>query len=223
MFQEVLGNTNFVDGAYWTLTLEMVFYASMLALLVVRQLHRVEFLVLAWVLIPLFFSQWGIPGFIDASHTWRSLLMVGYSHYFGAGILIYRLRNDRVTIFRSLLLTGCLAIPLLTIPAPENWISLLGMVVFILAAYQVLPPLRAKILLFLGSISYPLYLLHQNIGYAIIHYLSQNLGVNSNLAILAAIATIVVGATAVARLIEQPSLRFLRRLYNQKLRPLILH
>ena len=77
MFQEVLGNANFVDGAYWTLTLEMVFYASMLALLVVRQLHRVEFLVLAWVLMPLFFSQWGIPAFIDNSHTWRSLLMVG--------------------------------------------------------------------------------------------------------------------------------------------------
>jgi len=47
MFQEVLGNANFVDGAYWTLTLEMAFYASMLALLLVQQLHRVEFLVLA--------------------------------------------------------------------------------------------------------------------------------------------------------------------------------
>jgi peptidoglycan/LPS O-acetylase OafA/YrhL len=221
MFQEVLGNANFVDGAYWTLTLEMVFYVSMLVLLVVRQLHRVEFLVLAWLLMPLFFSQWGIPGFIDTSHTWRSLLMVGYSHYFGAGILIYRLRNEKVTVFRSLLLAGCLAVPLLTIPAPENWISLSGMVVFILAAYQALPPLRAKVLLFLGSISYPLYLLHQNVGYAIIRYLNQNLGVNSNLAILAAIASIVAVATAVARLIEQPSLRFLRRLYNQRLRPMI--
>ena len=95
------------------------------------------------------------------------------------------------------------------------------MVVFILAAYQALPPLRAKILLFFGSISYPLYLLHQNVGYAIIRYLNQNLGVNSNVAILAAIATIVAVATAVARLIEQPSLRFLRRLYNQRLRPMI--
>jgi peptidoglycan/LPS O-acetylase OafA/YrhL len=221
MFQEVLGNANFVDGAYWTLTLEMVFYASMLALLVVRQLHRVEFLVLAWVLMPLFFSQWGLPAFIDNSHTWRSLLMVDYSHYFGAGILIHRLRNDRVTVFRSLLLLGCLAVPLLTIPVPENWISLLGMVVFILAAFQVLPPLRAKILLFFGSISYPLYLLHQNVGYAIIRYLSQNLGVNSNVAILAAIASMIAVATAVARLIEQPSLRFLRRFYNQRLRPMI--
>jgi peptidoglycan/LPS O-acetylase OafA/YrhL len=199
----------------------MVFYALMLALLVVRQLHRVEFLVLAWVLMPLFFSQWGIPRFIDNSHAWRSLLMVDYSHYFGAGIMIYRLRNDRVTVFRSLLLIGCLAVPLLTIPAPENWISLLGMAVFILAAFQALPPLRWKVLLFFGSISYPLYLLHQNIGYAIIRYLNQSLGVNSNLAVLAAFATIVLCATAVARLVEQPSLRFLRKLYNQKLRPLI--
>jgi peptidoglycan/LPS O-acetylase OafA/YrhL len=221
MFQEVLGNPNFVDGAYWTLTLEMVFYAFMLVLFATRQLHRVEFLVLAWVLMPLCFSQFGLPEFIDNSHTWRSLLMIGYSHYFGAGIMIYRLRNERVTVFRSLLLAGCLAVPLMTIPAPENWISLLGMFVFILAALRMLPPLRAKVLLFFGSISYPLYLLHQNIGYAIIRYLNQSLGINSNLAILATFALIVLGATAVARLVEQPSLRFLRKLYNQKLRPSI--
>lgn len=222
MFQEVLGNANFVDGAYWTLTLEMVFYASMFALLVFRQLHRVEFLVLAWVLMPLCFSQFGLPECIDSSHTWRSLLMIDYSHYFGAGIMIYRLRNDRVTVFRSLLLAGCLAVPLLTIPAPENWLSLLGMVVFIVAALQAFPPLRWKVLVFLGSISYPLYLLHQNIGYAIIRYLNQSLGINSNLAILAAFAAVVLSAIAVSRLVEQPSLRFLRKLYNQKLRPLII-
>jgi len=190
-------------------------------LFTVRQLHRVEFLVLAWVLMPLFFSQFGLPGFIDSSHAWRSILIINYSHYFGAGIMIYRLRNERVTVFRSLLLAGCLVVPLATIPFPENWISLLGMIVFILAALRVLPPLRTKVLLFFGSISYPLYLLHQNVGYAIIRYLSQNLGINSNLAILAAFATVVLGATAVARLVEQPSLRFLRKLYSQKLRPSI--
>jgi peptidoglycan/LPS O-acetylase OafA/YrhL len=95
------------------------------------------------------------------------------------------------------------------------------MVVFILAACQALPLPRVKILIFFGSISYPLYLLHPNVGYAIIRYLNQSLGVNSNLAILAAIATIIVGATAVALLMEQPSLRFLRKLYHQKLRPMI--
>ncbi|HTY64307.1 MAG TPA: acyltransferase [Acidobacteriota bacterium] len=220
MFQEVLGNANFVDGAYWTLTLEMVFYAFMLVLFTVRQLHRVEFLVLAWVLMPLFFFQFGLPGFINDSHTWRSILMIGYSHYFGAGIMIYRLRNDRVTVFRLLLLACCLAVPLVTIPYPENWISFLGMVLFILAALQVLPPLRAKFLLFFGSISYPLYLLHQNVGYAIIRCLNQVLRINSNVAILAAFAIVVLGATAVTRLVEQPSLRFLRKLYSQNLRPL---
>jgi peptidoglycan/LPS O-acetylase OafA/YrhL len=78
--------------------------------------------------------------------------------------------------------------------------------------------LRNRVLLFLGACSYPLYVVHQNIGFIEIRYL-ENIGLSPLLAIAITAATIVALASVISRWIEVPSNRFLRSLYRRSIAP----
>ena len=72
-------------------------------------------------------------------------------------------------------------------------------------------------LVFLGSISYSLYLIHQNIGYVIINkFYSQ--GLNPYVGIVCAIFISLIIASLMARLIEVPAMRYIRNKYKSSLR-----
>ena len=60
-----------------------------------------------------------------------------------------------------------------------------------------------KVLVWLGGISYPLYLIHQHLGYVVIFHLVE-WGVDPNLAVLMAIALALWAGWAVSRHVERP-------------------
>ena len=72
--------------------------------------------------------------------------------------------------------------------------------------------LSAKPLVFLGSISYALYLIHQFFGYSIMRAFQAN-GQSAILAIGVAIAVSILLATVMTHYIEKPSLHYLRKKY----------
>jgi peptidoglycan/LPS O-acetylase OafA/YrhL len=100
------------------------------------------------------------------------------------------------------------------------WIELAKLiacaVVFSLAVYDRLPMLRWKPVVALGAISYPLYLLHQNIGYIVMGVLHEAAKVPADVAILIAIVVVLALATVVSFAIERPSMHALRRFYLRK-------
>lgn len=75
---------------------------------------------------------------------------------------------------------------------------------------------RKGVLVFIGSISFPLYLLHQNIGYLIIRFMEQH-GLRSEIWIIIPIVAMVALAWLVNNFIEKPfSERLKRLLINNK-------
>ncbi len=70
--------------------------------------------------------------------------------------------------------------------------------------------LASPLLLWLGAISYPLYLVHQNVGYVVIHQLGLA-GVGIEIAVVAATALAVLLAHVLHRHVEDPAQRWLRQ------------
>lgn len=74
--------------------------------------------------------------------------------------------------------------------------------------------LSNPVLLFFGTISYPLYLIHQNIGYVIIRTVAPIIN-SASLAIVAAISVSLVLASLLNFYVERPSRRLIRCGYQR--------
>ncbi len=85
-----------------------------------------------------------------------------------------------------------------------------------LAANERLGLLRHRSFVWLGTISYPLYLLHENIGWSVQLRL-QALGMSTDGTVLVAIAISVALATGMTIWVEQPAMRWIRARYRSRL------
>jgi peptidoglycan/LPS O-acetylase OafA/YrhL len=212
MAQQWFGGTN-VDGVYWTLTVELASYALMLAAYRLRCLDRIE--AMGGIVVIAVFALIVVDqanGFA-LRHYPAPRMLLGSVHLFFAGILLYRLPRHHSP--RAVgLLAFCVMVEAFFNPATVLLVVASGAAIG-LAAFRGIPLLRWRPLLFLGSISYPLYLLHNNIGFTIIRGLYA-LGIEHPLLILGVpIAAAIVLATAVHYAVEEPAQRWMR----DRLRP----
>ena len=161
MLQRLFGVPH-VDEVYWTLTGELAFYALMWLALVTRQLKNIVYWGCTWLVLMVTYALvselFGItlPGAIGNS------LLLEHGHLFFAGILFYQLYKGQASRFAPLLLGACLAMQFVVGSLASGLIvaSFFGLFCLLLKGWLnilVVPPL-----LFLGSISYSHYLLHQN-------------------------------------------------------------
>lgn len=75
--------------------------------------------------------------------------------------------------------------------------------------------LGSKPLLWLGRISYPLYLLHQNLGYAMLLQLKAA-GIGINIAMLLVIALMLAAATLLHHAVERPAMNAIRQRWKKR-------
>ena len=208
-----------VDSVYWTLEVELLFYCGMFALYRLRCLNKIHLVLLGLLAFRLIYfildRAWGI----ELSWTLSHLLILKFIPWFALGISIYLFisRNGKegwkqsgLTAFSSilcLLIVDSLFLALLA--------TALATTVFLAASGRA-SLLRHGVLVWLGSISYPLYLLHENIGWSLLLQL-QSRGIPADLAILMVIAVSLLMATALTYLIEQPAMRWIRNRYRTHL------
>lgn len=86
-----------------------------------------------------------------------------------------------------------------------------------LAASRQMTFLRWGGLVWLGEISYTLYLLHENIGWAILLQF-KTFGFNTDFGIAAVTVLVLAMASLLTRYVEQPAMRWIRGCYRQRLR-----
>lgn len=218
MFQEFL-HVKHVDNVYWTLQVELLFYLIMLAFFRFRLLDRVERVLwiwlglrLAYLLIPVLFGH-------DLSYLLGKILIQSYIPYFTLGIVFFRIRQAGSP---SLSHIGLIVAALLLINFGNSFESFLVTGVFILIFWLFIRG-RLSVLtwtpfVFLGTVSYSLYLLHENIGWAFIRRFEQ-WGWNSDMAIVTTFLITISMASAVTYLVEKPAMAHIRARYRTS-RPL---
>lgn len=218
-----------IDGPYWTLLIEMLFYFLMAGLFIFRQLKRIEWIGSAMLAVIAVYST-VLNAYVPFAHKLVALgiPLINYFPLFFAGILFYRQKFERQTAVRYVLLALCLLVQASLFDdgvRSNGYISqleyLLVLVVyfgtFTLYANNRLGFIVNKVTIYLGSISYSLYLIHQFISLTIIiPVLMRVYHVNFWVAaFLIDLPILLVLATLIQRFVEKPAMNLIRREYKR--------
>ncbi|EJM61947.1 putative acyltransferase [Pseudomonas sp. GM49] len=185
MLQKFFGIKN-IDGVYWTLAIELIFYFWMACLLAFKSITKFELAAFVFLTISFLSKVISFPSIVNL------VFLTEYSPYFISGALFYLVTQSGPTttrvslIIASFLLAQHQAI-FLQLPkiqsqhaSPFSETSVALIVTSFFLFFSViklngLPRPSSKIYAFMGALTYPLYLIHQEIGYIIINMLSGKL------------------------------------------------
>ncbi|HEX8058623.1 MAG TPA: acyltransferase [Novosphingobium sp.] len=200
-----------VDGVYWSLTVELAFYFCMWCLWRARLLGRIEAILLGWIGLTVLW--WLVPALPSRVGM---VLVVRYIPFFAIGMAAYRVRTGarRWSEQLPVLALGLAAVAL--VETPESAAVYASVVaIFALLVGGRLGWLANPLLLWLGALSYTIYLIHQNFGYALIAAL-ERAGFAPWAALICTIAATLLVAQLIHNLIEQPALRGIRTWWKQR-------
>lgn len=214
MFQYYLNIPN-LDGPYWTMTTEMLFYAFMLLLFQARLLRYIHLigslLAILIVISSLFF--WG-P---QTQSVFILIPLLEFFPLFFAGILFYKIKTETKYFYHYLLLAICLASQILLFAHAGGSKSFINQIeyaialsvyflLFLLFVHNKLSFIRKRFFLFLGKISFALYLTHLYLlnGH-VLPLLINRLGIHFWIAsLLVCLPISITVATAITYWIEIP-------------------
>jgi peptidoglycan/LPS O-acetylase OafA/YrhL len=206
-----------IDPSYWTLTYEVLFYAA--AALIwfrVRPGRRLEGPCLVWLACSL------VGHLVDSinRHTrLATLINIDYANLFVLGMMLHYITKGSRSRLTIPTFYAALLLALFPPAASGAGVSLFRIkFTFMIAVFCALIWLAAddrrrflhfRPLIFLGEISYSLYLIHQIVGYAVIRVLlSAGLEINAALALT---LTFVIGLAYCLRMfVEKPAERWIK-------------
>jgi peptidoglycan/LPS O-acetylase OafA/YrhL len=189
-----------VDGAYWTLTVEIAFYVCMVALWKWTGLRRLEPVLAAWLAVRWLYALW--PGMPERMVM---LLVLRYLPFFIIGMLSYRIwagqRSWRRQIPYALL-------ALLSVATVDSWDLLLA-AILLLALFMALIRGRLRFLavrplVWMVGNSYSFYNIQQHVGFVVMLKVAQA-GYGPWTGFGAAFAVALVLGFAINRLVERPA------------------
>lgn len=216
IFAPALGQS-YVDTSYWSLVIEIIFYAWVAAFLALGLFpQRIDFIILIWLGIT-FANELTI----DAPIV-EKIFMTDDSGFFAVGLLIYQYFRGR----RDAPLYGMLALSVgtaifqaihkldrLSVHTGGTFdrrvviaICITSLVAIFVATQMRRVPLPTGLVLAIGGITYPLYLLHMQLGYAIFKMAAPTRDVEISTA--AIIGGTIVLAWGTWRFFERPAHRW---------------
>ena len=210
-----LFNIKSIDMSFWTLTVELRFYGIMWLLFVTQSMKYIKHICCFWLLIFIIHLTTDIVPFEKLINR---ILIVNYAPLFVAGIGFYLTKKDTKNIFNHFLIllsfmTQCFMNYVNHEALIVNIIIALIFVSFYLFVYNKLKFLSNKILLFLGTISYSFYLIHQNIGCTLILVLKKIID-SQWFYIPITLSVVIVIAYFMNTIIEIPAMVGIRKYYK---------
>ena len=217
-----------IDWVYWTLYVELFFYAFMLLLFVSKTYKYVEIIGFSFLILITLFH---IP-FVSENYPkyYRELNfkfpLVVYFPMFFSGILFYKMYFEKQTLLRYLLILMCFAIeisifkvdirPVFNLSKLEYSVMLfIWFSLFTLYINNKLGFLANKVTLFLGAISFSIYLVHQYLGlYIVLPLFGNKLLLPPVIGISIAVIFICLLSYIIMRYVEKPSMNFVRNKYK---------
>ena len=210
-----------VDGAYWSLEFELWFYGAMIVLYSLGAFRHIVKVLTCWLVLALvsnWFFLYGDEGsfFVQFMGKLKALTSLQYIHLFAIGMVFYDVRRTgNWTRGHVWVLAMCAVIVFWILPVVVATIVCVLAAILYAATTGRLPFLNARPLLWFGFISYPLYLIHQNIGYVLLRWFDGN-GWNPNLGVLAASLLSIALASLITYTIERPVMQFIRGMMKRK-------
>jgi len=200
-----------IDGAYWSLGAELRFYRLVGILLIVGQIHRAERWLYVWlgatVLVELF-------PFIKL----KGFLVTDYAGFFIGGAACFLIRARGLSRSRIVLVCAAWALSLYhefqLLPSfNENFDKPLSpavvvaamtsfFVVMLALALRRTPMLTSSRWAWFGAVSYPLYLIHQNVGYMLFNEVGSS--VDQVVMFWGVVATAIGAALLLHIAVEKP-------------------
>ena len=213
-----------VDPVMWTLQIEMMFYATLVILFQIGGLHRYflgwgSLLLLSIITCPTLdalAATHGETGWFAVATAVRRLMVLDFVPLFAMGFLIYMIKTGVGKRWQNLLGIFVAAGVFHSIDHgkhnPAATALILGLVT--LCAYGRFPLLRFKPLVFVSTISYALYLCHNNLGCVLIHRFDQS-GIPPQVCLVIAVVFSFSMASIITNRIEQPINNALRNAWNR--------
>lgn len=182
----------FVDGVYWSLLVEIQFYAMVGALLWMNGSKHLESCIRLWLMASVLFYCYHIRGV-------NRLVLSEYAPLFSAGATFYFCYAQKVTIARLLTLIASFGATIVwTLDKAQDLttfyeqsfdyrMTILFEACFFLAFVLVIlriEPRWPKFWIVAGTSTYPLYLLHQHIGFIGLNRLANYLSAPVNLSVV---------------------------------------
>jgi peptidoglycan/LPS O-acetylase OafA/YrhL len=210
----------FMDGAYWSIVYELVFYGWVAILLGLGIFWRkFNMIIVIWLALSLCNEH------LVHSNVLERLLLTSKSGLFATGMLIYALRIGRRSFGLQLLLLASVLVAIDQNLLDAEWLrqhyqqqwssevvalATFGCALAVLVGSSVHRiPLPSGLVLALGGMTYPLYLLHQHIGYIALNALH---GLATPGVLVVSTATVMSAlAWMVWRFIERPGIRICKR------------
>jgi peptidoglycan/LPS O-acetylase OafA/YrhL len=208
-----------VDTVYWTLQVEMSFYLVLLVLIWRRAVHNAVTVMTGLVLLALC-DHLFVPRPWSTPYAYvRQIMFFEHAYLFTTGMVLYKMRDGFKPHYAVILLI-CALCPITATYWPNNppvdaSIAISLAFVVYLATSGRADWIASSPLLFLGGISYSLYLTHHWLGQVFLNR-ADKWGMNPNLALLVGIALCLLIATLMTYLIERPSLHWLRQRLSKK-------
>lgn len=217
-------HVRFLDGSYWTLVQETMFYIWVWLALITGLIRHVRLLLYGWLAVTC--AALLLP---DTSVGWMvgGLLISDYAAYFIAGGLFYLIwKERRLRLSDSVALVVCLVLSvylgaqdaLNPLGAADRsydldpvsvglWVTSFFVLFAVLSGRQ-LPEQALRPWAWLGALTYPLYLLHQHIGYALINKFKLVMPGEAAIGLMFVLA--LLGAWAAHKWLEVPFTRWVK-------------
>jgi peptidoglycan/LPS O-acetylase OafA/YrhL len=188
MFQNYL-RVKSIDGSYWSLFVEMKFYIFIIgSYLIINKIRefKLDYLIYTWLILSILYLPFR---HLFAFQLLEYIFILEWSSYFIAGILFYQIYSDAVntkyiillsiafslSVFHAILRTEILENLYNTDFSPiyiTTYILIFYLAMFLVASGK-MQWLNSPRLIKLGLLTYPLYLIHQNIGFVIFNTLGN--------------------------------------------------
>ena len=220
-------NQPYMDSAYWTIVTELTFYAWFgLLILGGVSRRRIDLVVLIWLSLSLLNET------VFRSYAVDKLFLTNHSGFFAAGLVLYETyagrRNATVQCLLGLA-TACAIFQSLKNLQEfrdrfrtdfDDWIGaalVLATIAAVMLAVRVRRvPLPSSLIVAIGGLTYPLYLLHQQVGY--IAFLRLEHFIHPIVLGLPIVMALVVASWATWRFVERPAQQLMKMRLSQMAR-----
>ena len=218
-------NVESIDGAYWSLYVEINFYLLAFLYLLIGKKASFFKMLCGWLFLSL------VSYFFPIGGTLATLGRFSFAPLFICGAIFYLIYAEglKKSYMLALTISSVLAVlySLKELKGIEAYyktsfseyilimVMVMSLALFLMMSLRKIHFRTTPLIRSLGAITYPLYLIHQNIGYSLLNLLSNHLNPYINLLVVT--ASLVLFSYVLAEFYEKPIMIKLKNLVKSSL------